>query len=216
MFGFPKTTDFGKKIPKSKFYENMDISPALKKAFVERVKGIYWQNKLSVNTLNLAVGKNVQEIEIIKICLSSEEVPEDILRLMDKQIPYHILFFIEYGDKYQLWIGYKESAEGKNAFRVDGYYHTIWLAEEEIDLQISGLDMDGLYEGFVRQIAGERLAGNVKGERLSESIERDNHKIKLQKAIKTLQQRLCKEKQLNKQMALNKELKAMKRELESL
>lgn len=216
MFGFPKTTDFGKKIPKQKFYENMDISPALKKAFVERVKGIYWQNKLSANTLNLAVGKNVQEIEIIKICLSSEEVPEDILRLMDKQIPYHILFVIEYGDKYQLWIGYKEAAEGKNAFRVDGYYHTIWLAEEEIDLQISGLDMDGLYESFVRQIAGERLAGNVKGERLSESIERDNYKIKLQKAIKTQQQRLRKEKQLNKQMALNKELKAMKRELESL
>lgn len=216
MFGFPKTTDFGKKIPKQKFYENMDISPALKKAFVERVKGIYWQNKLSANTLNLAIGKNVQEIEIIKICLSSEEVPEDILRLMDKQIPYHILFVIEYGDKYQLWIGYKEAAEGKNAFRVDGYYHTIWLAEEEIDLQISGLDMDGLYESFVRQIAGERLAGNVKGERLSESIERDNYKIKLQKAIKTQQQRLRKEKQLNKQMALNKELKAMKRELESL
>lgn len=216
MFGFPKTTDFGKKIPKQKFYENMDISPALKKAFVERVKGIYWQNKLSANTLNLAVGKNVQEIEIIKICLSSEEVPEDILRLMDKQIPYHILFVIEYGDKYQLWIGYKEAAEGKNAFRVDGYYHTIWLAEEEIDLQILGLDMDGLYESFVRQIAGERLAGTVKGERLSESIERDNYKIKLQKAIKTQQQRLRKEKQLNKQMALNKELKAMKRELESL
>lgn len=216
MFGFPKTTDFGKKIPKQKFYENMDISPALKKAFVERVKGIYWQNKLSANTLNLAIGKNVQEIEIIKICLSSEEVPEDILRLMDKQIPYHILFVIEYGDKYQLWIGYKEAAEGKNAFRVDGYYHTIWLAEEEIDLQISGLDMDGMYEGFVRQIAGERLAGNVKGESLSESIERDNYKIKLQKAVKTLQQRLRKEKQLNKQMALNKELKAMKRELESL
>lgn len=216
MFGFPQTTDFGKKIPKQKFYENMDISPALKKAFVERVKGIYWQNKLSANTLNLAIGKNVQEIEIIKICLSSEEVPEDILRLMDKQIPYHILFVIEYGDKCQLWIGYKEAAEGKNAFRVDGYYHTIWLAEEEIDLQISGLDMDGMYEGFVRQIAGERLAGNVKGESLSESIERDNYKIKLQKAVKTLQQRLRKEKQLNKQMALNKELKAMKRELESL
>ena len=30
MIGLPKTTEFNKRIPKQKFYENMDISPALK------------------------------------------------------------------------------------------------------------------------------------------------------------------------------------------
>ena len=38
MLGLPKTTEFNKRIPKQKFYENMDISPALKKVFVEQVK----------------------------------------------------------------------------------------------------------------------------------------------------------------------------------
>jgi hypothetical protein len=38
MLGLPKSTEFNKRIPKQKFYENMEISPALKKVFVEQVK----------------------------------------------------------------------------------------------------------------------------------------------------------------------------------
>ena len=43
MLGLPKTTEFNKRIPKQKFYENLEISPALKKVFVDQVKTIYWK-----------------------------------------------------------------------------------------------------------------------------------------------------------------------------
>ena len=49
MIGLPKTTEFNKQIPKQKFYEKMDISPALKKIFVEQVKTIYWRNKIAAS-----------------------------------------------------------------------------------------------------------------------------------------------------------------------
>ena len=67
MIGLPKTTEFNKRIPKKKFYENMDISPALKKVFVEQVKNIYWRNKIAVSTTNLAEGKEVTEIEVFEV-----------------------------------------------------------------------------------------------------------------------------------------------------
>ena len=35
MFGFPASTEFGKRIPKQKFYENIDITPALKRVFAD-------------------------------------------------------------------------------------------------------------------------------------------------------------------------------------
>ena len=41
MLGFPKTTDFNKRIPKEKFYENLNVTPALKKSFVDQIKVIY-------------------------------------------------------------------------------------------------------------------------------------------------------------------------------
>ena len=37
MLGFPASTEFGKRIPKQKFYEKIDILPALKRVFVEQI-----------------------------------------------------------------------------------------------------------------------------------------------------------------------------------
>lgn len=215
MIGLPKTTEFNKRIPKQKFYENMDISPALKKIFVEQVKIIYWKNKIAASTTNLAARTDVTELEVFEIRLSSPVLDDSLLGQIDKEIPYHILFLLEYQGKYQAWIGYKEAAaSGNKAFKVNGYYHTEWLAEDELSLKLEGLNVDAVYENFVRQIAGDKLKTETAGESLKESVARDEQKQALQKQIATLQAKIRKEKQLNKQMQMNIELKKFKKELE--
>lgn len=217
MIGLPKTTEFNKRIPKQKFYENMDISPALKKIFVEQVRIIYWKNKIAASTTNLAAGTDVTELEVFEVRLSSPVLDDSLLRQIDKEIPYHILFLLEYQGKYQAWIGYKEAAaSGNKAFKVSGYYHTEWLAEDELPLKLEGLNVDAVYENFVRQIAGDKLKNETAGESLKESVARDEQKQALQKQIATLQAKIRKEKQLNKQMQMNSELKKLKKELEAM
>lgn len=217
MIGLPKTTEFNKRIPKQKFYENMDISPALKKIFVEQVRIIYWKNKIAASTTNLAAGTDVTELEVFEVRLSSPVLDDSLLRQIDKEIPYHILFLLEYQGKYQAWIGYKEAAaSGNKAFKVNGYYHTEWLAEDELPLKIEGLNVDAVYENFVRQIAGDKLKMEAAGESLKESVARDEQKQALQKQIATLQAKIRKEKQLNKQMQMNRDLKKLKKELEAM
>ena len=107
MFGLPKTTEFNKKIPKQKFYEKLDITPALKRVFVEQIKAIYWTNKIAASTVNLAVGKSVTELEVFKIELTSQSLDLSALHLIDKAIPYHIIFALCYNDRYQLVSSYK-------------------------------------------------------------------------------------------------------------
>lgn len=218
MIGLPKTTEFNKRIPKQKFYENMDISPVLKKVFVEQVKIIYWRNKIAASTTNLAVGSHVTEIEVFEVRLNSPVLDDSLLRQIDKEIPYHILFLLEYQGKYQAWIGYKEAAtSGNNAFKVNGYYHTEWLTEDELPLKVDGLSVDKVYENFVRQIAGDALRSETgKTESLKESVERDNRRQELKKQIAALQTKVRKERQLNKQVQLNAELKKLKKEMEVL
>ena len=217
MIGLPKTTEFNKRIPKQKFYENMDVSPALKKVFVEQVKIIYWRNKIATSTTNLATGNDVTELEVFEVRLNSPVLDDGLLRQIDREIPYHILFLLEYQGKYQAWIGYKEAAaSGNKAFKVNGYYHTEWLTEDELPLKLEGLNMDAVYENFVRQIAGDKLKSETFGERLKESVARDEQKQALQKQIDTLKAKIRKEKQLNKQMQMNNELKKLKKELEAL
>ena len=217
MIGLPKTTEFNRRIPKKKFYENMDISPALKKVFVEQVKNIYWRNKIAVSTTNLAAGKEVTEIEVFEVYLNSPVLDDGLLRQIDREIPYHILFLLEYQEKYQAWIGYKEAMlSGNKAFKVNSYYHTDWLSEEELPLKITGLSLDEVYENFVRQIAGNNLKVQTFGESLKNTIERNEKKQVVQKQISWLQAKIRKEKQLNKQMKMNHELKKLRKELESL
>ena len=217
MLGLPKTTEFNKRIPKQKFYENMDISPTLKKIFVEQVKIIYWKNKIAASTTNLAAGSEVTELEVFEIRLNSPVLDDGLLRQIDREIPYHILFLLEYEGKYQAWIGYKEAAApGNKAFKVNGYYYTEWFVDDELPLKMEGLNIDAVYENFVRQIAGDKLSIEKTGESLKESVEREEQRQTVQKQIEALKAKIKKEKQLNKQMEMNNELKKLKRELEEI
>lgn len=217
MLGLPKTTEFNKRIPKQKFYENLDVSPALKKVLIDQVKTIYWRNKIATTTVNLAPGTNVTEIEVFEVKLNSQVLDEGMLRQMDREIPYHILFLIEYQGKYQAWIGYKEAAtSGSAAFKVNKYYHTEWLEEDSLPVKLEGLDIDKVYENFVRQVAGEKLPAIEEGESLGISIEREVERQKLIKQIDDMKTIIKREKQLNRQMELNNKLKKLRQQLDTL
>ena len=216
MLGLPKSTEFNRRIPKQKFYENLTVSPALKRVFVEQIRVIWWRNKIASATMTLAAGEAVTEIEVFEVCLSAPQLDEAVLRRIDKEIPYHILFLLEYEGKYQAWTAYKEAAgSGTNAFKVGSYYHTDWMEEAALPLKLDGLNTDRVYENFVRQIAGETLTSGA-GETLKESVERDKHRQELEKQIAALQVKVRRERQLNKQVQLNTELKRLKKELEEL
>jgi hypothetical protein len=212
MLNFPKTTEFNKRIPKEKFYENLNVTPALKKCFVEQIKSIYWCNKIAPSTTNLSQGKIVTEIEVFEIKLKDGFLDEAVLRQIDKEIPYHIIFLLEYEGKYQAWTAYKEESSGNTAFKVNHYYHTDWMPEDKLPLKLDGLNIDTVYENFVYQIAGDTLQAN-ENESLQDAVERDEKIKNLKKQIEVLQAKIHKEKQLNVQMKLNSELKKLKTEL---
>lgn len=211
MLGLPRTTEYGKRIPKKKFYDNLSISSDLKRVFAEQIAAIFWSNKISPDTLNVAAGDTVDEIEVFTIRLNQPSLDTRVLQQIDKQIPYHIIFVLKYKDRLQAWIGYKEAAaSGSNAFKVGRYYHTDWMREDDLHLSIDGLNMDAVYESLVRQIAGDKLQTDS-GESLKESVERDEKKKQLEKQIAALENKMRREKQLNRQMEMNAELKKLRK-----
>ena len=213
----PKSTEINKKIPKQKFYENLEISPALKKIFIEQVDKILWSYKIASSTANLADGNLVKEIEVLEVFLKSPNLDDELLRHIDRAVPYHIVFILEYQGRYKACISYKEAAtSGNRAFKVNSYYYTDWLDKQDLPLKLEGLTLDAAYENFVRQIAGETLQKMVSDESLKDSVARSEQKELLQRQILALESKIRKEKQLNKQMQINSELKKLKRNLEEL
>lgn len=214
MLGFPKTTEFNKRIPKQKFYENIQVTPAIKRSFVEQIKVIYWKNKIATTTVNLAEGKDVTELEVFEILLNGNELDEAVLKQIDREIPYHILFVLKNENRCKAVIGFKEVlTSGNNAFKVNRYYQTDWIPEEELTLKLEGLSLDAVYENLVRQIAGDTLTQGEAGESLRDSAKRDEEMQVLKKQIEKLQIKIRKEKQLNVQIQLNAEIKALKNKL---
>lgn len=214
MLGLPQSTEFNKRIPKQKFYEHITVSPALKKSFVDQIRMIYWRNKVAATTVNLAPGTIVDEVEVFEIKLNSASLDEAVLRQIDREISYHIIFLLEYEGKLQAWTAYKEKTPTANAvFKVGKYYHTEWMTEAELPIRIDGLNLDAVYENFVRQIAGDALKADS-GESLKASVERDEKKKQLEKQIAALENKMRREKQLNRQMEMNAELKKLKKEWE--
>ena len=210
MFALPTSTAFDERIPKPRFYETLAIPVALKRVFVERISLILWHAKLATATLNLPPGDDVTEIEVLELRLTAPEIDEEVFRLIDKAIPYHLLFVLTCEGQAQVWIGYKESAaSGASAFKVGRYYHTPWMPEDALHLRIEGLTLDAVYASLVRQIAGGTLVA-APAEPLRDTVARDERRRKLGRQIALLEGRLRREKQLNRRLELNTELKKLK------
>ena len=222
MLSLPKSTEFNRRIPKQKFYENLSVTPELKRVFVDQISVIYWRNKLAATTLNVGQGERVTEVEIFEMKLNQPSIDTKVLQLIDKEIPYHILYLLEYHGEYQAWIGYKEPSAAKaDIFKVNSYYNTDWTTLDKLPLRMDGLHMDEIYDNFIRQIAGERLLVKEFGETVApasikDAIDRDNMLQKLNKQIATLEMKIKSEKQFNKQVKMNAELKMLKKELDEL
>ena len=181
---------------------------------MEQIRLIYWRNKLATTTLSVAAGEAVTEIEVFEIRLNNPPLDEAVFRQIDKEIPYHILFVLTCDGKAQAWIGYKEpAASGSNAFKVSRYYHTEWVPENELQFHVEGLSMDAVYENLVRQIAGEALQVKEAGESLQDSVERDEKRRRIEKQITAQESKIHREKQLNRRVEINVELKKLRKEL---
>ncbi len=210
MLGFPQTTEFNKRIPKQKFYENMDVSPAIKRTFVDKIRLIHWRNKIAPATINIAPRETVNEIEVIEIKLNQQSLDEAVLRCIDTAIPYHILFILSYENKVQAWAGYKESAEGINAYKVIKYFHTDWMPEDEITFKIEGLNMDTVWNNLIIQVGDIKLEdGNTLGEQIAVNERRNE----LQKNIDRLEKLARAEKQPKKKFEIVSRIKVLKKQL---
>lgn len=209
MLGLPTSTELNRRIPKQKFYEKSDLSPTLKKAFSAQIRSIHWRNKIAPEVLNLAVGKEVQELEVFELRLNDGQIDETVLRLIDRAIPYHILFVLVWEDRLRLALAYKETPDVKSAgVRVERYYYTDWMPERDVVLRLEGLSMDAVYENLVRRIAGEAL-GDARTSTLRESVTEQGRRERVEKQIAALEAKIRREKQPKRKFELVQQLRGL-------
>ena len=212
MLGFPKETEFNRVVPKNKFYEKADISTSLKASFVDDIEKIIWTNKLSPDRLNIGAGSHIEEIEVFNILLKNKKFNTKILEAIDKAIPYYILFVMEYKDKQQIWLGYKEKTK-ENKVIVSRYFNTDWL--KTTNLEIQGNKIDNIYANFLNQVSGGMIDFED-GKDVKVQVDRTIEIAKLEQEIAKLTKKMFAEKQFNRQIEIKKEIKKLNKLLQEM
>ena len=202
MLGLPRSTQVNRRVAKEKLYQNATLAPQTREMIKDQIDSVFWRNKLADSTMAISAGETVAEIQIFEIQLRQRELDKRVLPAIAKAIPYKILFILVFGDEAQVWI----EASGT-------FYNTDWQPLGGFMLKFDGLNLDAVYENLARQISGGRLGTD--GD-IEEAVDCDKKRQKLERDIAALGKRLLREKQFNKQVELNGELKRLKNELEEL
>jgi hypothetical protein len=215
LFNFPPQARVGKVVPKSKIYEHGPVSRALRERFVAQVEQITWQYKLAPETINLAASPAVPEIEIFDIAMKGEELDNEILRAIDRAIPLPIIFQLHDGQRTCMTAAYKRPSEADASKWVIGdYFAGPWQAADASRQPLPvALDLAGLYEQLLRSLLpGQALPG----ENMKEQLERLGRLRVLEREASKLEASLNKEKQFNRKVALNAQLRELKNEIDQL
>lgn len=215
MIDLPAATLVNQRIPKNMFYANLHLNPGERRALSAQVDSIIWRNKMSADTLNIAPGVVVLELQVFELRLSEGAEECTLLDVIDSQLPYHLLFLLVKGEQKKASIAFKQAVQGggKNAFKVLARFDTPWLQEEALQLPLlSSLNMDSLYEGWVKEMAGEGLPVKS-GESINNALERVRLRQMLLQKIAVLEKRMDREKQFSCKLEISTELKSLRKQL---
>jgi hypothetical protein len=215
LFAYPGKAAFGRVVPKAKLYEHGTVGARLKGLFAEQVEQVVWQYKLAPETINLPASPGVPEIQVFSVRLRTSELHHDILRCIDKAIPFPLLFELHYEDRRQVVGCYKRPSEAEASRWVcSDYFATDWMAVERPRTALPvALNLGGLYEQLLRALIP--LSPRV-AERLTALLERANKVLALQREVTKAVVRLETERQFNRKVEINTQIRLLKNEFEAL
>lgn len=215
LMAYPPQTNYGRVLPKTKIYERSRANTRLKDLFVKQVDQIVWQCKLAPETIRLPVSPGVPEIQIFTIHLKTPELHQDILRCIDGAVQYPIIFELMHDGRVQVTAAYKRPNEADTSrWVVSDYFVSDWAPNntQRAPMPVT-LNLGGLYEQLLHRLIP--LPARP-GEALADLVNRVTQAKAKQREIDKATARLAKEKQFNRKVAINADLRRLKAELDAL
>ena len=216
LYRWPEAAQFGRRIPKEKFYEHGTVPAAVREKFVAEVRRITWAYKLAEATVNLPGSDTVPEIQVFRIDAKGADVTESVLTAIDKAIPFPIVFEINRvqggAEHIRMVAAHKQLVSG--APKLSAYYSTGWqpggVSRRPLPTAIT---LPALYTALLEPLTPVTVRP---GEDMSEVAGRLHAAGKLEREIAALERKLRTEPQFNRKVELRRILKTKQAELDSL
>ncbi len=215
FFDYPKAAAFGRVVPKTRIYEHAGANTALKDLFVTQVDQIVWKFKLAPETINLAATRAVSEIQVFGISLRTNKLDDEVLRAIDRAIPFPLIFELTWSGKRRAVAAFKRPSEADAAkWVVSEYFATDWAPDDAPRQPLPVvLNLGGLYDAILTAMMPAAKAAD---EDIQTRVARMEAIRAKTREVDRIKARLAREKQFNKRVAINAELRVAKQELDRL
>ncbi len=209
-FTLPKTTEVKRVVPKNSF--DSFATPKQKRLFTELVQRITWSFKLSTATTNLP-SSNISEVQIFTVELKQKSPAiKELLDLIDKCIPYNILFKVIYEDEYFFHTSIKRHhAQDEDKSVIDFSFVSGWSSEQDLILELK-TSIDSIYLNLSHQLSDFPEVQEIS---LDELVAKQKEVNQLRKEIAATKAAIKKSKSFKTKVDLNQKLKVAEKKLES-
>lgn len=207
LYLWPKAAEFGRVVPKTKFYEHATLGSTVRCGFVSDVRRITWAYKLAESTINLPGSAEVPEIQVFEIGAKEEDVAEGVLAAIDKAVRTPIIFEVSRGEgadgTIRMVAAHKQLSSG--APKLGPYFSTDWQPASCERVQLpTAIDMMSLYTALLQPLTP---AASRAGENVSDVVARLTTVRLIEREIAALERKLRNELQLNRKVELRRTLK---------
>lgn len=212
LFNLPYNTIIQRFVAKSHF--DSVTNTKQKAMFTNDIAKIMWCNTLSTETINLP-HKEIEEIQIFSIELKERKEIKSILEIIDKTIPYHIIFIVTFGDELYLSASAKHSSPlNDNKSVIDWTYTSPWFKETENTYSLNLMkDIDAVFFDFCQQLS-QKSNSSIKN--IADLTAYNARFSSLTKEIELLKKKISTCPQFNKKVELNLSLKKLEDDLSVL
>ncbi len=196
MLHLPVGTEISRTLPKKSFFAKCGLGAPDRQRFDDEIRQMFFVNEISPATVNCSAGDQVKAVFVLRFVLRTKKCDKRNLLLFSKGTRQHVLFLLEHDERARLAI-----------VHAGHFFQTEWRPVNEWRITLIGLGLDAIWQNLVAQISGIKIAEEHS---LNDALKLAKQSKDLEEKIAALQKKVSQEKQFNRRVEMNAELKRLR------
>ena len=196
MYGLPANTLINKPLYKKAVFEKFNLKAAARERFDADISKMTLAARISPATVPaLAEGKEIKGFYVLQVILKRKDFDVKNILLLQKLIPQHIIFALEFGEETQFCIFHTRLQQSE------------WVLSSDAEISLKGLSLDDVWNNIVASIGNLDATSE---ESIEQQIINREEREKLLQQIELLEKRCRVEIQTRKKYELHQQLLRLK------
>lgn len=199
MFNLPQSTAINKPLYKKAIFEKFNLKAAERERFdadISRMALVAYVAPSRVPALK--EGQDVKDFYVLQVILKQRNYDNKNIMLLQKLIPQHIVFALEYEQDVQFCIFHTRLQQSE------------WMPSSDAEITLKGLTLDDAWNNIVASIGNLNATSE---ESIEQQILNREEREKLLQQIELLEKRCRIEKQTRKKYELHQQILKLKEKL---